>query len=301
MRVGETEIITPGDDAIGYDLAWRWRMALALADLASAGEKAPAAADVDVRALVKHLMLRRKRKPGASIRSDAFDRVLAWHESDTGALIEAYLIGAVTCEEAAAELGVAADDVRLYSCLFFDLRDDDGSIRPAALLRISAGLQALEIPDAAARLRKVALTGGVYGLRRLLGVAQPRDAAGEPTLDELVEAELKRRLIAGELRTGDLTRLQANAINRERMLRDTGAGGRNGDVVESIQVMQKILSLTAPVMVRPERTQEQMQATDAEIRAKFEVQRNIGATPLLDTPEKGEAALDKLIAGNFTK
>ncbi|NLF86563.1 MAG: hypothetical protein GX571_10720 [Lentisphaerae bacterium] len=61
---------------------------------------------------------------------------------------------------------------------------------------------------------RIALTGGIHGLRRVLHVAAP---AADPGLDQLVEAELTRRLHAGELRTGDLVRLQANAIARQRI------------------------------------------------------------------------------------
>lgn len=300
MRVGETEIRTPDEDRIGFDLNWRWRMANALADLESAGARAPIATDPDVRKLVRHLMLRRKSNPNVAVKLDAFDRVIAWHGTQTGALVESFLIGAVTCEEAALELGIAVADIRLYSCLFFDLRDDEGLRRPAIIMRISADLQTMEAPDIAALLRKVALTSGIHGLRRFLNTGQQHRATEEPTLDELVEAELKRRLVAGELRTSDLTRLQANQIARQRLISETAAG-KGPQLVESLKVVQYVLGLTAPTIVHPDRNQDRAEAADKEIQARFAAQKKIGATALTDDPGKGEAALNKMINANFTK
>ncbi len=298
MHTGNVNIRTPDEDPLGYDLDWRWQMAKALVDLESTGEKAPLAADADVRKLVRHLMLR--RRVGAICKPDAIDRVIGWHESDARALIEAYLIGAVTCEEAALELDIAAADLRLYSCLFFDLRDDAGSIRPAIIMRLSAEIQAIEVPDIAARLRKVALTGGTHGLRRFLCAGQTRKSVGEPSLDELVEAELKRRLVAGELRTGDLTRLQANAIARERMLKETDAG-KGPQLIESLKVVQYVLGLTAPAMVRPDHNQDRVDAENNEIQARFAAHKGIGAVTVEDDPVKGVAALNRMIGDTFKK
>ena len=120
--------------------------------------------------------------------------------------------------------------------------------------------------------------------------------AEKPTLDQLVEAELRRRLAAGELRTADLVRLQANAIARER------AGGEpaSGDGLGGLRLVQQILALTAPKLVKPDDEPERTRATDAAIRARFEAQQNIGATTLPhDDSAAAAEALNRMMAGNF--
>lgn len=292
MMIGNTEIRTPDEDEMGYELNWRWRMANALADMTNVGGQPQSVQDPDVRKLVRHLTQAPHRK------LDAVTRVLRWNGTGTGALVEAFLIAAETCEEAAAELGVDVRDVILYSCLFFDIRDDSGALRQTVMLRLKSELLGAEINDAAARLRNVALTGGIFGLRRFLCVEQQHAAAGEPSLDDMVEAELKRRLVAGDMRTGDLTRLQANAIARERLRREAD-GGRGPQLVESLKVVKFVLGLTAPQMVQPDSDHNRERATSQAIQERFRVQKNVSATDIVDDPVKGMEALNRMISGNF--
>lgn len=298
MRIGDQEITTPDEDPVCYPLDWRWRMASVLESMGNDRAKSTFAMDTHVRKLVRHLTLGNKRKSDAVPKPGALGRVIGWHDTIAGALVESFLLACETTGQAAGELGIDSDDVGYYSALFFDIRDEGGSVRPAILMRIRAELLSMEAPDMAARLRKAAITGGIAGLRRLLYAGKISAVAEEPTLDDMVENELKRRLVAGELRTGDLTRLQANLIARSRLNREEDDGKQQ--LRDNIRVMQNILSLTAPLMVKPDRTPEETQSTDDAIRARFEAQRNIGLTALTDDKDKGIEALNKLMNRNFS-
>lgn len=160
-------------------------------------------------------------------------------------------------------------------------------------MRLQADLRAQE-DDPVAMLRRIALTGGFHGLRRVLHAAAPAAEAG---LDQLVEAELTRRLHAGELRTGDLVRLQANAIARQRIELDKKHDQPQWQ--QGMELVRYVLGLTAPGIVQADRSQDSLAASTQAIRGRFAAQRNIGATPLTDEPDKGYQALTELMGEAF--
>lgn len=289
MRVGDTEIRVPDEDPVGYEPDWRFRLASRLAETGGVH-----AGDAEVRKLTMHLKAKAQRR--TAWKPTQLDRVLAWRDSETGTLIEAFLAAAPTPAAAAAELGLAAEEVVLYARLIFDIHDGSGTVSPAVLMRLRAEADANPAEDGRARLMKVALASGLNGLRRLLRPIA--DDGEEQPLDDLVEAELRRRLVAGELRNGDLVRLQANAVARRRLDLET-KGGANAEAAEALEVACRILSLTAPAMVRPEADTEREKATDLALRDKFEAQANIALTPVTDLKDKGGDALDSMIRLNF--
>ncbi len=291
MTIGDANILTPEEDASAYALDWRWQAAQALLRLEASGARATAPLDADVRRLA-----RCSGKRAGTAKPTAFDRVVRWRENGVGAVAEAFVLACGSVEAAAAEMGVACEDVATYCRCFFDVFDAKGRMRVPALLRIRAGALAGEIDDPAQKIRTTALRLGLHGLKSLLGHEDPDYRAEKPTLDQLVEAELRRRLAAGELRTADLVRLQANAAARER------AGGEpaNGDGLGGLRLVQQILALTAPKLVKPDDEPERTRATDAAIRARFEAQKNIGATTLPhDDSAAAAEALNRMMAGNF--
>jgi hypothetical protein len=297
MKIGNQTFSTPSDDPLGYPLDWRWQVANAAAALGQTitSGRMP---DQDTRTLSRHLQRRKEQPLRDTEKPTPFDRVLAWHDSPAAVLIQAFLLAAESFEAAASELGLPAEDVRLYGRLFYDVRDDDGQRRPGVMMRLQAEFEALGDADMAAGLKKVALGGGIHGLRQLLhaGVLKPRKT--EPSLDEMVESELKRRLHARELRTGDLVRLQSNAIQRERLAEDKKNDGKP-ELTQSNELVRHILGLTAPQMVRPpERTQEALQAGTDKIQARLKSQRNINAIPLQDSDD-GAARLNDMLRAQF--
>ncbi len=294
MNIANPIIRTPADDALGYAVDWRVQVAHAV--LAPGSTNALSRIrDPDARALARHLQHRQEHPLRDSEKPTALDRVLAWHDSPAAVLIEAFLLASESYEAAALELGLPAEDVRLYGRLFYDIRDDAGQRRPGVMMRLQAELEDREVDDMANGLKKVALGGGIHGLRQVLhaGVLKPRKT--EPSLDEMVESELKRRLHAGELRTGDLVRLQSNAIARERLVVEKKDG--QPEWMQANELVRHILSLTSPELVRPDRTPEQLQASTSAIQARLKSQRQITATPL--QADDGGTRLNDMLRAQF--
>ena len=208
----------------------------------------PQIKDADARSFLLHLQRRQKYPRKAGENTTVLDSVMGWKESSACTLLDAFLLAADTYADAAADLGLPINEITMYGRLFFDVRDAQGKVRPGILMRLQAELNAQE-DDPATRLRRIALTSGIHGLRRVLRAAVPTK---EPTLDQLVEAELARRLHAGELRTGDLVRLQANAIARQRLVAETRDDSVPAEL-RSIQLVTSMLALTAPNVIQPDR------------------------------------------------
>jgi hypothetical protein len=292
LNIGNPIIRTPADDALGY--AVDWRMQVAQAVLAPGSTNALSRIrDPDARALARHLQHRQEHPLRDSEKPTALDRVLAWHDSPATVLIEAFLLASESYEAAARELGLPAEDVRLYGRLFYDIRDDAGQRRPGVMMRLQAELEDREADDMANGLKKVALGGGIHGLRQVLRLRASTTA--EPSLDEMVESELKRRLHAGELRTGDLVRLQSNAIARERLVVEKKDG--QPEWMQANELVRHILSLTSPELVRPDRTPGQLQASTSAIQARLKSQRQITATPL--QVDDGGTRLNDMLRAQF--
>ena len=291
MNIADKQITTPSDNPLGYALDWRAQVARAVFELPP-GSVRPAIQDPDARALHCHL-LRRQQFPlrtGAPL--TAFDQVTGWRESPAKQLIEAFLVGAASYEEAAGDLGVPVKETTLYGRLFFDVRDEQGWVRPGTRMRL---LGSMDPDDDRVRLLRIALTGGRNGLRGVLGAAV---TTKESSLDELVEAELTRRLHAGELRTADLVRLQANSIARQRIAVEQ-QDDSEPPMLRAVKLVTDFLALTKPHMVEQTQTAEQVAVTNAAIQGHLRAQRSIAATPVADDPERGLAALTEMMGKHF--
>jgi hypothetical protein len=295
MIIGEEEIVTPEEDRAGYEPDWRWRAAAALLRLEAAGGRATVTADAQVWRLARSLGAKKVR----SSRPAPLDRARRWHESGFGEIAKAFVLACGSVAGAAAEMGVAHEDVAAYCHCFFDVFDAEGRLRAPAVMKIRARALA-DNGDPAQQVRTAALRLGLPGLRSLLGHRGTDCAAAEkPTLDQMVESELQRRLAAGELRTGDLIRLKSCATARERAEAESG-GASAGAALESVRAMQQIMALTAPRLVTPDTDPGKTRSTDEAVRARFEAQRNTGSACLPDDdPGKAAEALDAMIHARF--
>jgi hypothetical protein len=255
----------------------------------------PQIQDADVRALVQHLQRRQKYPLKDGEKPAAYDRVIGWRGSAASELIEAFLLAADTCDAVAGDLCLPVEEVALYARLYCDLHDAKGRRRPAVIMRVLADLEGMAEPDAGARLRKIAITGGINALRRVL---QGSTATAEPSLDQLVETELTRRLHAGELRTGDLVRLQANGIARQRLALEVKDDGPP-KLTQSLELVRHVLGLTAPQIVLRDDSPDSVTSSNEAIRGRLASQKSITATPLTDEPDKGYEALTKLMGKHF--
>ncbi|MEI7436378.1 MAG: hypothetical protein WCL16_06190 [bacterium] len=250
MNINGTEITTPTDDLVGFQLDWHHRVATAAArTLPLMGS------DPDLKAYYQHL----RNRPSAK-----FNRITAWRGTVTGQLLEAYLLTGSPHPAIAVELGLDCEDVRLYGIIFWAVRDLKDTPLKGVLLRLRAALP--REPREDDRLMRASLLGGLEGLRGQLGTTR-----NGSDLSAIVEQELTRRAVSGELRTGDLIRLRGHDLMLRKM--EIESRDEREQDQSSTKLLFELLEKMAPRMMPNDQTAEQIQATDNAIRGRIDSQR----------------------------
>lgn len=282
MIINNETITTPLDDPVGYHLDWRSRVAKSCyKDLT----KLPAALqrDQDIRAYVAHLRLRDRQPVGVN-GVKPLDRLLGWRTSPLGRLLEASLLTQATLGEIGTSSGVDEADVRQYGRLWYAVRDDNEKPISSVLRRLRAELRSGNgVFDT---LKRTALMAGTPGLENLL------DGSKSDDLGALVDVELKRRLVAGELRNNDLISLQRNQFIRERLPIDSKPV--DADMRAMAASMMALLSASAPHLVMVEKTEAEHAVMNTEIQGRIDSQSQAMGVPVSVTVP-GEGDFDRLI------
>lgn len=244
MKLGGSDITTPADDAILYDLDWRSMVAQAAADNGVARLPVAVRKDGDIKALLACL----KR---AANMSESCLAATSIRRSSLRPVAEAMLLTDAGNAQIAAATGFDPEAVRFYEALFFNVRDKNGVPKPSQLMRMATDIESHDEPAGAQEkfthaLATAALRGGYPMVASLL--PDPRPANGSRPLSRMVEAELHRRLLRGELSTSALLRMRDLDIAEARMKHDTGQDDDDGYKAQYIKLMQFILGQMKPKM-----------------------------------------------------
>ena len=118
-------------------------------------------------------------------------------------------------------------------------------------------------------------------------------AASDDTADlnTLVERELRKRLVGGQLRNNDLIQLQRTAALRERVEADREP--EDARLIAVSKNLMELLALTAPHMVAVNKTEIEHEAQTARIQGWIASQQIANGSPVAVATEEGE--LDRLI------
>jgi hypothetical protein len=233
------------------------------------------------------------RKPAGLAKGvrDSYAKVEGWQANVTlNGVLRALLLTEADYETIAADLpGLLPEMVRLYEQSFFNVRTDDGVLRPIHLLRIRFAAGPGNADDTAAMLMKAALSGGyslVKGLWMGGGAGAAESTAGVVKATKaLIERELARRVLAGRLGTRDLLNIRQVQIEAERHERDMHS--ESSDAATAWGVVKSIMELTAPKMVPPARADAQ--AAQQALLNRRTVERQIAAQPAQDRGYGGRA------------
>lgn len=245
MKIGTIDIITPADGIL-HELDWRAKVARAVYEGGN-GSRLPFAFRDDNGIKMLLGVLR-----GAAKQSRSCLSAMSIHRSDSMRMIlEAMLLTRADAVQIAAAIGIEGDAVNMYESLFFNVRDSEGKPKPAQIMRLAADLEIVGEPDNPREkfqraLRKAALQGFPLLMSLLppdLGSTKPDAPVSATTL---VEQELNRRLLRGELNTGALLRLRSLQIDEVRMQYETQKGSAGN---EGFELSRKLLALMAPAMV----------------------------------------------------
>lgn len=320
MRVATQLITTPADDGLTFDLDWRDRVAQAVCTTSDGTERRlprTLAKDKPLKQYVAHL--RSKAKTAALRQGQAmtvYDRISGWHTDDTiKGLVQALLLTGASYKELATEvlggIEVKAQDLQMYQDVFFNIRDDhEGKVRVGVVVRICAQMNADRggdrggvAPDGML-LKRAAITGGLPLLKNVLGCertdsAQSGDGDDErDRLEQLVNTELTKRVLASDMRTGDLSRLAAMRTAHEKMLHETGQKQKADN--EAIQLLTQIMGLMAPHMIPQTKTEDEMAAETKAIQSKLLAEQNVRDQSIADNgANAGKEALDATIKKHF--
>ena len=245
MIIGAIEIITPMDDIL-YELDWRAKAAQAIYENGGSS-RLPAAIrdDAGIKAMLAVLK-------GSAKQSRSCLSAMSTHRSDSMRMVvEAMLLTRADAAQISKATGIEGDAVNMYESLFFNVRDRDAQPIPAQLMRIAADLEIGDEPDNARgrfqrALRKAALQGFPLLMSLLPANRGSTEPEGAVSATTLVEQELNRRLLRGELSTSALLRLRSLQIDEVRMQYDTRNGNSDN---EGFELSRKLLALMAPAMV----------------------------------------------------
>lgn len=214
MTIGEHEIRTPYDNKTGYDLDWRARIVEAVA---ASNMKMPKAHknDLAMNALLACLKGARKQDPGCR-------GAMAIRSSPTmSRVVEAYLLTRASTSQISSDTGFSNGGIALYEQLYFNVRNRYGDPLQPQLIRLAFELESTAEPATPAEklermLRKAALDGDIQLLRRCIPHRRAAISTGSFAAT-LVQRELTRRLLRGELSTGSLIKLRELEIAEDRM------------------------------------------------------------------------------------
>lgn len=213
MKIGNDEIITPCDDKIGYALDWRSRIVDAV--IATGGDKLPKEFKRDTAMASLLACMQGTSKPDAY----CLDAISIKASPMMSRVVEAFLLTRSTIAQICEETGLSG--VSFYELLYFNVRNRSGDPLQSQILRLGLELEASKEPSTPTEridraLKRAAIDGDVQLLRSYL----PQRRTGISTgsfAGTLVQRELMRRLLRGELSTGILVKLRGLEIAEDRM------------------------------------------------------------------------------------
>ena len=214
MKIGEHEVRTPLEDKAGYDLDWRAQIVEAVV---ASNVKMPKMYknDYAMNALLACLTGARKQDLGCQ-------SAMAIRSSPTmSRVVEAYLLTRASTSQISNDTGLSNGGISLYEQLYFNVRNRYGDPIQSQLIRLAFELETAHEPATPAdkldrMLRKAALDGDIHLLRRCIPHRRAAISTGSFAAT-LVQRELTRRLLRGELSTGTLIKLRELEIAEDRM------------------------------------------------------------------------------------
>lgn len=213
MKIGEREIITPREDRYAYDLDWRAQ----IVDAIAAGGKLPEKAVLDVH--MKDLLSCMDGTPKPDIGCKSAMSVKA--SPMMSSIVEAYLLTRASNSQIYYETGIPDGAVYLFELLYYNVRTRFGDPLHSQVLRVALELEAGKQTTSSAEqfdrtLKKAAVDGDIQLLRSILPRRRSELSRGS-FAGTLVQRELNRRLLRGELSTSALIRLRGLEIAEDRM------------------------------------------------------------------------------------
>jgi hypothetical protein len=151
-------------------------------------------------------------------------------------VVEAYLLTRASNRQISYETGISEGAIRYFELLYYNVRNRFGDPIHSQVLRVALELEAGKEPTSPAEridraMKKAAVEGDIHLLRTYLPPRRSGLSQGS-FAGTLVQRELNRRLLRGELSTGSLIKLRELEIAEDRMnlsLNKSGAPDLHND------------------------------------------------------------------------
>ena len=293
MKIGEEHIITPEDDMVEFGASWRY--------LSSRAWKSYGNRAVPLRWLKEdqHMVefhdflvaLDRKKGDYTKVSKELqkYRFPLQWHSaaniSSLRFKLEALLLTGATYEIIAKDLlgnRGGPELIELYAKLFFDIRNDDGSLETSNQRRMWLSLPVEGLVDEATERpllwKFIATHLGYVGLVWLWCMPSPNGTVEDLRFkhDELMrmaQAKMLERFARGQVSNFDLNQFAMYTITRERIQFETG----KGDTAETkvVQASMALLSRFAPKLAQAAKTVDEHKALTEAMHSRMEASQNV--------------------------
>lgn len=298
MLYGNTSIITPRDNPVQYDAAWRAAFAAAVLDYPDArieAEFLPYKRDPWIQRQVEYLRSVRGNRPLTKDQK-ALRIASTWFQgnrpSDVKFKLEPLLLTAVGFDIISLDIGggeVDDDVFKAYERLFFNVRKDDGTMHPSCQLRTYFSLPDGQLgpgtPDEVI-WRVVAANSGYDAL---VSMWLWNDAHGLLQTDpgymlretwRAAQAQMHHDIIGRRVGHMHMTMLMDKITAHERMRHE--CGGSVDQETEMLKVALNLLSLTQPHMVSSAKTVDEAAQITAAVQNKLLAESAVAKTAVAD-------------------
>lgn len=298
MEIGDTQVITPYDDAYPFDPDWRHVLSLAWADTPEwvprhkeIAEDPWVCACRDYFALLntgEYAVVGDKWKP--------LRRAMSWNDSqntnDPKFRIESLLLTGSPFCIIAEDMGggrVTDGEIETYCRLFFDVRDNDGSLTRSCFLRAKNSMPAQGAFNAATPddiiWKSAAMSYGYKGLMFIWGWPPNEKAGVDDTFlyDEIlrsIQARQMEQIMRRDMGNFDMNAMVGHYIDYKRMQYDTGE--REDADSELMKLTMGVLETVQPQLLQAAKTVDAKADETASIQAKFMAEQNVGGQDITD-------------------
>ena len=316
MEYGGESIVTPLDNPVQFDPDWRNAIATAAVDYPRAKVDPmyrEYLRDPWIKRHIEYLTLRNAGR-ALSKRHDASRIASTWHQgsrvSDTKMRVEPLLLTSISYTDVGNVIGggkIPDEVYETYEKLYFNVREDDGSLTKSCQLRqyfsLPEGQYGKDTPPEKLWKMVGALMGHETLLRmwiwdRAAGVVSRSDEFMLNEMWRVAQSRLFMHIFSDRVGHESLAKLLSAFTGQAKMLHDSSAG--SGQVFDTARTLMMLLANTRPTVIGAAAVVDSVPDLTAAIRAKLAAQKTISNTEIEDIGlEEGAAALDAAIAKHF--
>jgi hypothetical protein len=267
-----------------YDYDWMHQVAKCLADVPEAANDMPDEIRSNQFIMQDKEFLQQAQRAIMAPKLKVHAALLAWHEAGNVShlrfRLEPLLLTGATFETIAADLGgkgITPEVIQLYERLYFNVREDDGSLTDSSFIRMRASLPENGTIGATTEQdivwKNVASLFGYTGLVLLWQMPNPHAQVSDDqfVLDELrraAQAILMENMVRRQINNFDLNAHLSHYIDYKRMMHDTGTTQQVGMEADVLALFQAFAPKMLTVSTEVDKLDKKTDALQARMKAQ---------------------------------